>query len=111
MASLVRHPNHARSEFSRFRPDAGSSGRKEIWYRKSEDKQTCLLPQENQHTTMPKSRANSRAFLRFEHYEEVTEGGSESKKWREADLFVIPRKPREWMDHNAAGTFSLVCTF
>ena len=33
------------------------------------------------------------AFLRYRHYEEVPEGGSESKNWREANLFVTPRKP------------------
>ena len=33
------------------------------------------------------------AFLRFKHYEEVPEGGFESKKWREGNLFVTRRKP------------------
>ena len=32
------------------------------------------------------------AFLRFRHYEEVPEGGSESKNWTEANLSVTPRK-------------------
>ena len=42
------------------------------------------------------------AFLRFRHYDEVPEGGFESKKWGEANLFVTPRKPTYSHDKSRA---------
>ena len=121
---------------------------KEDMNRKSEEKQNCLLPRENQHTNMTSlvryslthetrfsfsalwwsarrrlwiekmkrsklvcypgktniltwqvscgSRSRASAFLRFRLMrKQVPEGGLRSKKWREANLFVIPRK-RSW---------------
>ena len=97
MTSLVRHSltHETRSSFSAL----WWSARRRLWIEKMKRSKTCLLPRENQHTNMTSSRtapAHARSvFLRFWRYEEVPEGGLRSKKWREANLFVIPKK-RSW---------------
>ena len=74
------------------------SARRRLWIEKVKRSKLVCYPEKT--NILPwqvscGSCSRAKRVFTFSTYEEVPEGGLQSKKWREANLFVIPRK-RSW---------------
>ena len=99
MTSLVRHSltHETRFSFSALWWRA----RRRLWIEKVKRSKIVCYPEKTNILTwqiLCVTHYRMKRVFRFRHYDEVPEGGSESKKWREANLLVTPRKPTYYHD-------------